>query len=281
MPYSYSDLITDLSNYGNQWLINRSDTATSGGLSSNTYRWFDRFLNISGGIDGRSPTTPTTPVACSSATLGAIPLRNSANRLTLIGMDGDWRATTGNTTAFQETFPFLLADRLSHQGGLSGTASGNQTTNLPTAALTRYTSGVGVMIGISIYSALGATSVDIVASYTNSAGVSGRTTSAYPFPSNAPSNSFYILPLQPGDLGVRSVESVNLSASSGTTGNFGITLFRPIGMWLEQYSANSVGAMPTGMLMGGMPQILNDACLFMLTPSNVVPATCNIIVTEI
>ena len=35
-----------------------------------------------------------------------------------------------------------LCDRLSHQGGLSGTVTTAQTTNLPTAALTRNTDGI-------------------------------------------------------------------------------------------------------------------------------------------
>jgi hypothetical protein len=41
-------------------------------------------------------------------------------------------------------------------------------------------------------------------------------------------NKFQIMPLQAGDRGVKSVESLTLSASTGTAGNFGLTLFRPI-----------------------------------------------------
>jgi len=36
---------------------------------------------------------------------------------------------------------YTICDRVSHQGGLSGIVTTAQTTNLPTAALTRYTSG--------------------------------------------------------------------------------------------------------------------------------------------
>lgn len=125
----------------------------------------------------------------------------------------------------------MLIDRLSHQGGLVGnitTAQNNVSgANLPTAALTRYTDGVGVMIALQIYTALGATDSIVNISYTNEAGTPGRTASVW-FVATPSVNTVYIATLQAGDLGVRSVEAVQLVLSTGTAGNMGITLFKPL-----------------------------------------------------
>lgn len=123
----------------------------------------------------------------------------------------------------------LFVDRLSNQSGLDGTVLGEQVTNLPTAALTRYTTGEGVMIALYIYTALGATSVTVTARYTNQAAVGARVTQAVTIPATVPADTILLLPLQDGDTGVRSVEGVTLSASTLTAGNFGVTLIKPMG----------------------------------------------------
>lgn len=124
----------------------------------------------------------------------------------------------------------LLIDRLSHQGGLSGTVTTAQTTNLPTAALTRYTSGVGVMIGLEIYTQIGTTATTVTVSYTNQAGTSGRTSLARVFGGTnfREVNRIMPIPLADGDTGARSVESVTVLATTGTAGNFGVTLYKPL-----------------------------------------------------
>lgn len=133
-----------------------------------------------------------------------------------------------------------ICDRLSHQGGLSGTVITAQTTNLPTAALTRFTTGVGVMIALEIYTAIGTTVTTVTVSYTNSAGVAGRTSIAQTFggTNNREVARFIILPLQSGDVGARSVESVTLLASTVTVGNFGVTLIKPI-MAIASFPVNA------------------------------------------
>lgn len=162
----------------------------------------------------------------------------------------------------------MLADRLSHQGGLSGNTSSTQTTNLPTAALTRSTSGVGVMAAIEVYSVLSTTAITITASYTNSAGTSGRTSkeASYSFDSNnETSGRLIILPPADGDVGVRSVESVTLSAPTGVVGNIGVTLFKPYLAipWLSVAEVEEVdAAIDLGMWLPSIPQ---NACLWWIT----------------
>lgn len=289
MAFTFDNLKSAIANGGNQWLINRIDAGTTGGFSASVYYWRDRFFvsPVNGSIDGRNPSTPTSAVTCSSSTSGSIPLRNSSSRNTLIGFNGDWKATqsTGasNWTSYQDIMPFVLCDRLSHQGGLDGNVSGTQSVNLPTAALTRYTDGIGVFIGLSVYTGVGSTATTITATYTNSDSVSGRITSAISFSNiNAgTTGQLVFLPLQAGDKGAKSVESVTLAASTGTSGNFGVVLYKPIGVWLASNTGNSTSCMPTGTMMGGLPQIQDNACLFFLSLTNTLVATCNILVTEV
>jgi hypothetical protein len=167
----------------------------------------------------------------------------------------------------------VLCDRLSHQGGLSGTATGAQTTNLPTAALTRYTDGVGVMLGLEIYTQIGTTATTITASYTDQDGNTGQTTAATAWGATGfrEASRLVVLPLAAGDTGVRAVASVTAAATTGTAGNFGVTLFKPlvaipcVGSVIQDHDA----------LLGmssQLVQILDDACLFWLYVSTTTTA---------
>lgn len=166
----------------------------------------------------------------------------------------------------------MVADRLSHQGGLSGTVITSQTTNLPTAALTRDTSGLGVMAGLEIYTAIGTTAQTATVSYTNHAGISGRTSQAVVIGGTNDLGASVFLPisLQDGDLGVRSVASVLLSGSTGTAGNFGVTLFKPLFLIPASFfSGNLVGRQRP--LIGGiasMPSVHPSSCLMLITCLN-------------
>lgn len=177
-------------------------------------RTYSRWLGLPAGA------APTTAEATSAATVGAPP-EYPAGLAAWIKTSAAGRTSGGSV---------MLCDRLSHQGGLSGIVTTAQTTNLPTAALARYTSGVGVHMAFEIYTAVGATATTISVSYTNSAGVAGRTSPAIPFGGTGDNaiGRIQILPLQAGDVGVRSVESVTIGASTLTAGAFGITLFKPL-----------------------------------------------------
>lgn len=163
---------------------------------------------------------PTTAAACDSSTVGGLPHPGVDSRLVSATIS---RVVTGGWVS-----PVcLLVDRLSHQGGLSGNVTGAQTTNLPTAALTRYTDGVGVMVGLEVYSDLGSTNTTVTVSYTNTADVAGRA-GTIAFIDTPFDPAFYPMPLQSGDLGVKSVESVSLAGGTGAVGNFGMTIYKPL-----------------------------------------------------
>ena len=221
---------------------------------------------------------PTTAAACTRTTgastvlqVGALGQQNGGSgALRLVsGRNGHIAQAAGNG------FSTILCDRLSHQGGLSGTAGGAQTTNLPTAALTRYTDGVGVWIGLTIHTVVGTTGTTVTASYTNQAGTAGRTTVATVFGGTnfrEPGRMLH-LPLQAGDTGVKSVESVTLAASTTTVGNFGVVLFKPL-VPIVVLHASYLSTMDPFLNMGGfLPEIVDDACLFPIFTSGITSAT--------
>lgn len=199
---------------------------------------------------------PTTAVALDySGALGAQSIRHpsvGAGRLCLVGADtGDKFGTA-----------YMLIDRLSHMGGLSGTSTSPQTTNLPTAALPRYTDGTGVMIGVQVYTTMGSTDSVLTISYTNTTPTAGRTAVVLFSASTPSAGAFYIAGLQGADTGVTSVESATLSLSTGTAGNFGITLFKPLAIIANQVPSHS--HKNGGDMVGWNTPILDEAHLELL-----------------
>lgn len=189
-------------------------------------------------------------VAPTSATAGAIP----------------WTNPSGANTAYLARFgaysteigTFVLADRLVHTSGLSGTVATAQTVD--SAAITRnYTSGTAYAEGLwlEVYSALGSTACTATVSYTNQAGTSGQSGTAS-IPASAKVGFLAPVSLASGDYGVQSVQSVTLSVSTGTAGNFGVTLTWDI-------CSVPVLVIGTGNILDyaglGLPIIQPSACL--------------------
>jgi len=215
-------------------------------------------------IPGSAPTTAT---ALSDSTNGAV----TFERLGLPAATTKTRrlAQVQTRTSLNVTsiaLATLVIDRLSHQGGLSGTTTGAQTTNLPTAALTRYTSGEGVFAALEIYGTVGTTATTATVSYTNQAGTAGQISPAFVFggSGNRSAGTMLIVPLADGDTGVRSVESVTLAASTTTAGNFGVTLFKILD-WVPGGNAgfdNTTGPVDAFLGGGGLcPVVEDNACL--------------------
>ena len=209
---------------------------------------------VSGWFGVLGGAVPTTPVAPDRSTTGAMGQQDAVGVQRL----AQAQVARGDGT-------LIVCDRLSHQSGLSGIVTTAQTTNLPTAPLTRYTNGVGVLAALEIYVALGAVQVGPTMEYTNQAGVGGRVSPAG-FIGGSEHQSvrrFIAMPLQAGDTGVRSVESVTLSASTGSAGNFGVVLYRPLFPLLGASVVTGVGRTDAFLNLGGLcPVIEASACLF-------------------
>lgn len=211
------------------------------------------------GQPGAATATPTTAVVTTNATAGAFAQATSASgakkRLLSICACG---VAAGSV---------LLYDRLVQHGGMSGTVTSAQTTNLTsstTPALTRHTSGVGVEAWLEVYTQIGVTGTTVTTSYTNSTPTSGKASVAAAFGNTAfrEQDRIIPLPLASGDKGVTSVQSVTVLATTGTAGNFGITIAFPL--VILPMAIAGVGYAWSGIMMAGGPLDLgatSDACL--------------------
>lgn len=121
-----------------------------------------------------------------------------------------------------------IYDRVWSCSGLSGTvATAQAITGFP--SLTRPdTNGTGLELWVECYAATGASPANITVQYTNSSNESGRNTVSTAHPTSMAANRLYPIQWQSGDTGVRSIQSVTLSATTGTAGNFGVTLLKRI-----------------------------------------------------
>jgi hypothetical protein len=214
---------------------------------------------------------PTTATICDNTTAGAL------NKETPIGLASyDWRLN-GVTRQGNSNAQFVFFDRLSHQGGLSTTTASTQTTNLPTAALTRYTNGANVHAALEFYTAnSGGIATTATISYTNQDGISGKISKPVTFGGEL-ATTLSIVPLDDGDTGVRSVESVTLAADTTVSSNFGVTLIRFLGMAEPNVKYDGIyGANSYNAIIGGgchFEPILPGACLQFLNTTGVATNT--------
>lgn len=205
-----------------------------------------------------TPAIPTTSVALdrtSAHSIGPIP-PTDGGRLTLLGARINPTGIGGAAV--------VVVDMLNISGGLVGNVATEQTTNLPTAALTRHTSGAGVMAGLVIHTAIGNTATTCTVNYTDQDGNSATTT-AMPIGSSAANavGRLLQLPLAAGDTGVRAVSSVTLAATTGTAGNFGVCLFRPLAIIsVNDFQGPAViDAVTSGHWAEQLAEVHPDACL--------------------
>ena len=117
-----------------------------------------------------------------------------------------------------------------------------------------------------MYTQIGASSTTVTASYTNTTPTAGRTTQATNFGNTGYREQDRIipLPLQVGDVGVTAVASVTVLATTGTAGNFGLTLAYPL--VTLPLPLGGVGRLWSAILLAGGPLdlgIASDACLAM------------------
>lgn len=183
-----------------------------------------------------------------------------------------------------------IHDRLAHMGGLSGTVTTAQTVGLDLDVLTA--NNIVTRRGAADYSDVtwwlewytttGATVVTATVNVTYNDGTSGNLTAislaasrqlAFMQPLNG------LVPAADSGKFIRDVNTVTLSATTGTAGNFGVTatryraaLYKPVAN--ARFTADWAGL--------GLPEIPNSACLFPIqipstTTTGIVRATGKII----
>jgi hypothetical protein len=155
------------------------------------------------------------------------------------------------------------------------------------SALTRYTTGAGLRAALVIQTTTGTTAHNIAISYTNQAGTAGRvlpvtvagTVSAIPshitHSGTAANNYAPFLPLASGDTGIRSVQSLTLSAAS-LTGTAALCLYKPI-MEIPITTASVYAERDLLNQLPSLPKIEDGACLtWLLFAGNNVAASTNL-----
>lgn len=123
----------------------------------------------------------------------------------------------------------MLVDRLVGVGGIAVSTTGDKTVN--STALTRYTTGESVQVFLEVSTA-GTTTAPIVSlsSYTNSDGTPGRAGATLTFPTTTYAAGGLIgpMPLQTGDYGIKSVETLNVATAGGGSGVISVILVKPL-----------------------------------------------------
>ncbi len=206
---------------------------------------------------------PGAAAICNASTTGALPLapRTGAQER-IISSVAFMGGAVGHT--------FLIEDRLGHMGGLSGTVTTAQTVALDIHANIA-TNNLAERVGASDYSeiewylewytATGSTAATPTASVTFNDGTTGTVNAwvlgATALPASVAASRRYKLATTNGKY-IRSVESVTLSATTGTAGSFGVTAVRRLTQ-LETVVANVLQVRDWSTLTA--PRIVDNACV--------------------
>jgi hypothetical protein len=216
--------------------------------------WYTTLWGFSGVPAAGAYDTTLNGVALSSPVTGQIPFTNPASGNAYLA-----RITANNSNGGT----LVLCDRLWHNGGYTITSTSAQNSTTPTwpaRDVAGATSGDGVFLALEVSAGTGSAAPTVTISYTNSAGTSGRTATQYRATATSGTGITYLINLQAGDTGVRSVQSLTLSAS-WVSGTINLVAYREIARF-ELISNNVpntldlVGACMPRMYAGSVPYFM-------------------------
>lgn len=205
---------------------------------------------------------PGAAAACNNALIGAIGFTQQTAPATSYG--AYLEMATGNSAMTVE-----IHDRLAHMGGLNGTLTSAQNVLIDFASVS--SDNMAGRIGdanysdiqwwLEWYTATGSTAVTATVAVTYNDGTTGTLSASLaatrPASFMLPLNG--LIPSAGAGKFIRGITSVQLSATSGTAGSFGVTATRPrmtIGCPIASFKfvANWADL--------GLPEIYNSSCLF-------------------
>lgn len=249
-------LINSLGNNASRFILDKASIASQ---AAATYvsLWRANGQPGQGSIPGAAAT-------CNNATVGGMNFTQQTSPATSYG--AYMEVATGNAAMTVE-----IHDRLAHMGGLSGTLTTAQTVNVDLDALAA-TDNIAARKGdanysdvqwwLEWYTATGVTSVTATVNVTYNDGSSGNLTGvtlAATRPASFMQSLNSLVPAAQSGLYIRDVNTVQLSATTGTAGSFGVTATRPR-MTLGAPIANFKVTADWAQL--GLPEIFNSSCLF-------------------
>jgi hypothetical protein len=211
---------------------------------------------------------PTTAAVCNNTTTGAIGFtQQTAPAKSYLGILESVNSLTGQTTE--------IHDRLMHMGGLSGVVTTAQTVNLDVSAnLGTLADRIGdanysdIQWWMEWYTATGASVVNATVNVTFGDATSNNL-ALFSLPATRPAS--LMIPLnsliQSADAGkyIADINSVTLSVTTGTAGNFGFTATR---YRAGQFVNIANGRVKDDWAQLGLPEIVNGSCLFPVVLSN-------------
>lgn len=239
-----------------QFITVTKETRTTGGTAANgTLTGFESSTwQLTGNPShGAAPTTWANPT---NATPGSLFQTDPVNQSWLTAMDA----------TYCQTGRLVLYDRLGHMGGMLGNLNTVQQVNggSPGTVTRHYLNPLGNTddgneIFLEIYTSTGNTPTTASVIYTNSAGLAGQVGScAFGVVSGNLGQRIARVQLAPGDTGVQSVSSVQLAASVGAAGNFGVVIAHRL---LELEISAAGGPERWSGADGGNKEIFPGACL--------------------
>lgn len=207
---------------------------------------------------------PTVVATCNNTTVGTIGFNQQTSPSTSYG--AYLEIATGNAAMTME-----LHDRLANMGGLNGTLTTAQSVNLDLNTLLA-TDNIDTRKGdanysdvqwwLEWYTATGVTAVTATIVVTYNDGTTGNL-SALSFAASRPASHMIplnsLIPSAQSGKFIRGIVSVTLSATTGTAGNFGVTVTRPR-MTLSSPFANFKFIADWAQL--GLPEIYNSSAIF-------------------
>lgn len=158
----------------------------------------------------------------------------------------------------------ILCDRIWHNGGYTITSTSAQNSTTPTFGSrdnAASSNGDGYLAGVEVSSTTGAGTPTLTLGYTNQAGTASRSaTNLDATVASSVARTFYRIGLQAGDTGIRSIQSLTLSAT-WTSGTINLVVYRPI-VSVALSNANTPGVLDT--LTSNFARLMDSNCLFFL-----------------
>ncbi len=206
---------------------------------------------------------PAAAANCNNATVGGIGFAQQVSPATSYGAYLEFAASNAAMT-------LELHDRLRHMGGLSGILATAQTVGIDLGGVTadNMVERIGdsnysdIQWWLEWYTATGSTVVTATIAVTYNDGTTGNLTAlslAATRPASFMASLNGLIPAAAAGKYIRAVNSVTLSATSGTAGSFGVTATRPR-MTIGAPIANFKFVADWAAL--GLPEIFNSSCLF-------------------
>lgn len=216
-------------------------------------RWYSPFY-VAGRPGAATAPTPGLGGAALTTYTGQIPFTNPGAGNSYIARYAGRANVTGT---------LCVCDRLWHNSGFTVTSTGSQTINSvawPARDSDGSTNGANILIGAEVSTVMGAGTPTWTMGYTNSAGTAGRSIVTAAQTATMAVGSFIIIQLAAGDVGVRSVQTWQQSASM-TSGVYHLVAFRFIGC-VELPVANVGNAIDA--VTSGFPRLYDNTVPFLI-----------------